>query len=357
MRVGSTVKIGLALVLLGTGSYFGIGRWMSTRIIYPLDMPISLAKGHTHTRPFRLNLRTSYMVVVAPNTEWQWEQAHPECNPYRHVQNRWVLYKDGKAVDRLDEPVTIPWSSAFIAGSGTYELDLEVLSDFSCADSAGPHLEIIADTDNYETGAFLLKAIAVLAVGLGAYMLTFLPLVRLVGSRERAVTISDDVTAGANFQRERRLPLRRPIVGLPAFGLLAGMVFAILAIVVILLTGSLHYTPKGLWVHLQKPGEAPEKSDLWTEALIVRLEDEGVGREPKLFVNAKPVNWDDLDRTLREELARRQKWVVYVQGDSCMAWQNAVTVIATARADGATVFLLTGNPEKDCGQIFHPQTR
>src|SRR5580698_1278834 len=142
MRVPLTARIGLALILAGAAAYAGIQHWMATRIVYPLDMPISLAAGRIRTVPFRLNFRADYDVYLSIPSTGQSEQTHPECNPYRRLRTRWVLYRDGKVVDRQDQPTTLPWPSSFRASPGTYELELEVLNDFRCLDPIGPHLLI-----------------------------------------------------------------------------------------------------------------------------------------------------------------------------------------------------------------------
>jgi biopolymer transport protein ExbD len=129
-------------------------------------------------------------------------------------------------------------------------------------------------------------------------------------------------------------------VGIPSFGLLAGMVFAILVMLMMMLTGAFRYTPRGLWVHLPKPGAVPMKPDAWTEPVIVVVTDAGLGQEPELFVNSKMVAWDDLASALKRELSVRREWTVYVEGDDCVAWANVVNVIDIARSDGAKVFLV-----------------
>ncbi|HZI55571.1 MAG TPA: hypothetical protein VFF39_02290, partial [Verrucomicrobiae bacterium] len=151
-----------------------------------------------------------------------------------------------------------------------------------------------------------------------------------------------------NFQWAQKLPLRRPIVGIPAFGLVAGMVFAILAIVMMMLTGALHRTPMGLWVHVLKPGMVPAQPDSWTAPVIVLVTDVGPGQEPGLSINSKVVAWDDLAIALKHELSGRREWTVYVAGDDCVAWANVVNVIDIANSDGATVFLVSQKNAKPC---------
>lgn len=345
-RVPLTALIGLGLIVLGVTGFAGVERWMGTRIVYPVDMPISLAVGHIHTGPFRLNLRADYRVFISIPYNWQWEQAHPECNPYRHLQTRSVLYREGKIVDRQDQPTTLPWPTSFEASPGTYELDLEVLNDFRCVDPIGPHLEIIANTENYESGAFALEVAAIVAVYIGFCSLVFVPVVRSMGQLEKRIDLADSATVGQNLQWAQKLPLRRPISGLPAFGLVGGMIFAILAMLMMLIT--IPITPKGMSVHLLKLGEGPAKSDSWTEPLVVRVKYAGQGHYPGVFVNSKQVPWDDLNSALKRELGQRREWTVYVGGDSCVAWVNVANVIDAARRLHAKVFLITDEKPKPC---------
>lgn len=336
----TTVWIAVGLVILGLAGRAGIQHWISSRIVNPVNMPVSLARGHIHTGRFRLNLDTTYMIYVTPNTDWRWEQAHPECDPYQHLETRWVLYRNGKVVDRLEQPNVLPWPSSFSAGPGVYELDVEVMSDFRCVDPAGPRLEVIANTGYYESTAFAGKVALAVSTYLGFVLLLFGPIVRLVQSREHSDGIVKSEAVGQPFEWGRRRALRRPFSGLPAFGVFGGMIFALLAILMMLLAAGFQRTPIGLWVHLLKPGEVPQKTDPWTEPLVILLKDAGPGQEPKLLVNSKQVGWDDLGSVLKQELSEQSEWVVYVGGDDCVSWVNLTLVIDAARAHRAKVFLL-----------------
>jgi biopolymer transport protein ExbD len=347
ISVPTTVKTGLGLLLLGTATYFGVERWMSTRVVHPVDIPISLAKGHIRTGPFRLNLRTHYWVTVDPGQYWR---ANSECYPeaYAQLRTRWMLYSDGKILKTQADARVF---TGFEAGEGTYELGLDVLSDGSCLNAGHPSLSITADTEYYEDGAFVLKALTSAAIFIGMVMMV-LPLVRLTASREQIVHVTDSAPpTRQSFDWAQKLPLRRPISGLPAFGLYAGTFFALMAMLMMLVTMGFRYTPRGLWVHPLKRGVAPEKSDQWTDPLVVRVVFEGFGQEPKLLVNSKQASWNDLDHQLREELGRRREWAVYVEGDYCVAWANVASVIDIARSDGAKVILLPGTDEKECPSL------
>ena len=269
-RVPWKARIGIGLILLGWGANASVDRWMNTWIVHSVDMPVSLAAGHIHTGPFRVNLNADYWVLL--RTNYQWEIDHPKCDPYSKLQIKWVLYHEGKAVDRLDQPSPMNWPSGFSASAGLYDLDVEVPSDFSCLDPGHLRLRVIAITENYEIGASVVKGLALFCAVLGGVMLTFLPLVQRVREvQEETVTLTESTVVGQDFQRARRLPLRRPISGLPAFGLFGGMVYGLLAVLMMLLTMGFQRTSTGLWVRLLQRGQVPAKSDAWTGPLTVKV--------------------------------------------------------------------------------------
>jgi len=338
-RVPWTVRLGIGLILLGWAAYAGVERWMNAWIVYPVDMPISLTAGHIHTGPFRVNLNTEYWVIL--RSDYQWEIDHQKCNPYPKLQTKWVLYRQGKIVDRLDRPSPINWPSGFSASAGVYDLDVEVLSDFSCLDPGHPRLRVIAITESYYMAASVLKALALIGMVLGVVMLTFLPVVqRLRKSQEETLTVTGSSVVGQDFRWARKRPLRRRISGLPAFGLFGGMVFGILAILMMLLTAGFQPTSTGLWIRALQPGQVPAKSDAWSEPLIVRVKDAGTYQTAKLFVNSKEVAWKDLEKALKQELGPRRDWVVYVSGDDLVSFQYVANVIDAARGMHAKVVLI-----------------
>ncbi len=339
-RVPWKARIGIGLILAGWAANAGVERWMNTWIVHPVDMPVSLAAGHIHTGPFRVNLRADYWVVVHTNYEWVID--HHKCNPYPKLQIKWVLYREGKVVDRLDQPSPINWPSGFSASPGIYDLDVEVPSDFSCLDPGHPRLRVIAITENYDIGVSVVKGLSLVCFALGGVMLTFLPLVQRVRTvQDETVTVTGSTVVGQDFRWARKRPLRRRISGLPAFGLFGGMVFALLAVLMMLLTAGFQRTSTGIWIHALSRGQAPAKTDAWTEPLIVRVKDAGPYQAPKLFVNSKEVAWTDLDKALKQELAPRRDWVVYVGADDATSFQYVANVIDAARGLHAKVVLIT----------------
>lgn len=342
MRLPGNVKAGVGLIVLGILGFSAVHQWTRTRIVYPVDMPVSLARGHIRTRPFRLNLRARYWISIDPGTWWLLQDRGCYPDAFRRLETGWILYRDGKVVDRQDK--ASPYFTGFDAGSGVYEMDLEVLNDAGCLDPGRPRLFISADTDWYDVTAFLLAGIASIGVFFGVVIAVFLPIVHAMGEAEtKEIGIANSQTIGQNYQWARRLPLRRKISGLPSFGLVAAIFFSLVGLVVMFFT--IPAIPKGVWVRVLQPGAAPPEPDRWSEPLIVRVRFVGYGVRGEVFVNAKKVEWDELEGTLKQELARRRDWVVYVGGDEDLSWQEVVNVIDAARQCQAKVVLTSDDSE------------
>jgi biopolymer transport protein ExbD len=330
--------IGLGLAILGMTSFVIVKRWIDTRIFMPVDIPVSLAAGHIQTGPFRINVEQRYSIWIDFD---QSTYFNPMCSSYSTLKTTWTLYRDGRVQTQWDAPVLQDgYLEGFNATKGFYDLDVHLLADASCLNANRPRLRVVTsrDDDSFYAAVVLWTGAIFVVIGISLVVLDWRG--GVFREPEQFAIVTNAPSVGQHFQWAQKLPLRRPIVGIPAFGLLAGMVFAILAMLMMMLTGAFRYTPRGLWVHLLKPGAVPMKPDAWTEPVIVVVTDAGLGQEPELFVNLKVVAWDDLASALKRELSARREWTVYVEGDDCVAWANVVNVIDIARSDGAKVFLV-----------------
>jgi biopolymer transport protein ExbD len=83
----------------------------------------------------------------------------------------------------------------------------------------------------------------------------------------------------------------------------------------------------------------------------VLVKDAAPGQEPRLYVNAKVVAWEDFASALKHELSERREWTVYVEGDDNIPWADVASVIDIARGDGAKVFLVP-QPDKKPGKTY-----
>lgn len=340
------ILIGLGLAILGIASFATIKRWIDTRIFVPVDIPVSLAAGHIRTGPFRINVEQGYSIWIDFD---QSTYFNPMCSSYSVLKSTWTLYRDRRVYTQWDAPVLQDgYLEGFDATKGFYDLDVHILADASCLNANRPRLRVVTsrDDDSFYAGVLLWSGAIFVVVGISLVILGWRR--GVFREPEQSASVTNEPTVGQNFQWAQKLPLQRPIVGIPAFGLLAGMVFGILAILMMMLTGAFERTPTGLWVHLLKPGAAPAKPDAWTEPIIVLVKDAGPDQEPGLYVNSTVVAWDDLASTLKHELSGRRAWTVYVEGDDCVAWANVVNVIDIARGNGAKVFLVPQPDRKPC---------
>jgi biopolymer transport protein ExbD len=353
-RIPRLAWVGLGLFILGAGVFTVFQHWMDTRIFFPVNVPVSLAAGHIRTGPFRTNIKDSYTIELDAG---RWWEVNPQCVSYNVLRTRWVLYRQGQVVDRQDGPIRDTFYSGFDGDEGVYDLDVEVLDDASCLTAGHPRLKVWTSRWDYDFYATVVQWPAALcaAVGVSLLVLAWIELIwmgragtrparigRFVGLSEPTTSLTGYETLSQNFQWAQRLPLRRPISGLPGFGLVGGMIFAIMAMLMMLLTAS-PMNSKGLWVHLLKPGAVPTKSDPGTEPIVVRLEDQGADKQPNLYVNSTRVAWADFDRVLKQELSIRRDWIVYVEGDDALSWGNVAAVIDIANSYHAKVFLPRGS--------------
>jgi biopolymer transport protein ExbD len=344
------ILVGVGLAILGIASFATVKRWIDTRIFVPVDIPVSLAAGHIRTGLFRINVEQGYSIWIDFD---QSTYFNPMCSSYSALKTTWTLYRDGRVQTQWDAPILQDgYLEGFVATTGFYDLDVHVLADASCLNANRPRLRVVTsrDNDSFYAGVLLWSSATFVVVGIGLV---------IVGWRggvftdlEPSAVVTNAPSVGQNFQWAQKLPLRRPIVGMPAFGLLAGMVFAILAMLMMMLTGAFQYQSKGLWVHLLRPGAIPAKPDAWTEPVIVAVTDAGPSKEPGLSINSSVVAWDDLASTLKHELSARREWTVYVEGDDCVAWATVVNVIDIARSEGAKVFLVPQPYRKPCKTYF-----
>ncbi len=84
-----------------------------------------------------------------------------------------------------------------------------------------------------------------------------------------------------------------------------------------------------------------QDSDRRVEPLVLRLQGARPGLPSKLFLNSRHLSWEELNSGLKAELSRRSVWVVYIEVDSNLSWQDALSAIDAARAVHAKAVLLT----------------
>jgi hypothetical protein len=341
VRKANQVWVGSILALVGLATFVGVHQWMSTRTFVALDSPISLARGHIKPRPFKINLKSEYQVEI--DTGWE-SYFDPNCPSYDRVKAHWVLYRNGSMVAKWLESSPYTYLGGFNSEVGTYELDLEVLSDTSCLNPGQPRLLVYTDKSSYEDYATPLLWISAVGTTIGLSLVVLGLIAISIEFPSRSTRISDSESIGQCFQWAQKLPLKRKFCLLPAFALLAAPCLLILIFVYMILLQP--YPHKGLFVELMSPGLLAAASDPASQPVIVQVLYNGPGVEPDVHVNSKVASWGRLDSALMDELKLHPKWLVYVEADANVGWADVANAIDVAKGLHARVVLLTTKPSR-----------
>jgi len=329
--------IALALIICGVLLPVAYGHWLATRIFEPLSMPISLHRGHIRSKDFYVNFRDRYWVEVA--VDYPFTYSHPECpvyGPESVLKAHFMVSREGRVIEEFDD--LRPWFAGMFEahGKGRYRLDVEVMSDASCLDAAHPRLVVGTDPGSYSDLQDVLRWLSLFMV-LGSSGLLALILIdnrRRRTEGQRAVIFEP----GRDYSTwPLRFPPGKPISGLPQFGLVCALVVGIVMMVLMVFQLN-RLIPKGLWVSLARRDQ-PGKSPMLSPPIIVRIESTPQS-PPRVYVNSKLVAWKDLGGVLTEELKVRPEWVVYVEGDRDLQWDDVVKAIDTIRGVHARAVLL-----------------
>lgn len=330
---------GVLLLLAGLAACAIVPYWMATRTFLAVDRPVTLGAGHLRTGPFPINLRESYAVSVSTGSQAPYDAS---CLNYLILKTRWILYKGRQVAARSEERVIAGGDlENFAATPGTYDLDVEVLEDASCLNSAHPRLRIAADTGFYADFSSVLLWLGAICAGAGASLL----LIAASRSWQRVplpVAPCQQAPAVRGYLRWKVRPSRRPFRGMPSFGLVAGVILVILVPGFCIIKSMERPAPVGLPIRILRP-EMYAASSPGIQPLLVRIEFAGLNRPPKLYVDARRVSWEDFGAALQVELMRRPPtWPVYLDGDPKLEVSWPFRAIDRIRGSGAEVVLVTG---------------
>ena len=402
-RLPLTLRIGLTLILAGIAWFGGWACWLATRIWVPLHVPISLSQGHIRTPEFTINVESAYLIQIRVAQDFDNEGGPCLLVGLRcpsALGTSWSLSNRERVIARGSDDPSGRGLGTFNAGKGRYILDLDIMQDGSRLNAGAPHLMVFeaggqgASAVSRATRAFyVLLLFAALgscliirsaivrrqekldalaraspltqpgpsslgpATGAGASPLEIAGVGHFPGTPANAAVRTDSGTV--NWSRRRKPgPSNGPAFSrMSFFGLLAAISFILTAISAGVLRTMDRPIPRGLWIHLLKPGGFAQ-SNPQLEALYVRVESAGSNRRPRLFVNSQLVSWGDFSDVLRKRLSRRPPACpVYFEGDPDMPWEHAVNVIDIIRGLQAEVVLLTAKTvphRKESGSTTTP---
>lgn len=310
-------------------------------------MSVSLSRGHIRSHDFYINFPAQYFIRLDAD-----EQANCSLrDPGSVLKTRLTLSRNGQSFKEVDGEFQhylvgyFDSIGSFTAeDSGLYRLDIDVLSDASCLNATPPRLMIVTISDSFHELHYAELCLSGILILCGCGLLN--------RTRVRAFArrwINSEGPAifgktGSKFRRPpSRFPLREPFSRLPSFGLLATLPL-LLVVVIFLVNYSNFPRPKGIWVSVSPRYFQETEPQSFTNTPLVQLESAGAESLPQLYVNRKPVAWEDLNRALLAELKLRADWVVYVQADSELSWADIARAIDTIHELQARIVLL--DPQK-----------
>lgn len=130
------------------------------------------------------------------------------------------------------------------------------------------------------------------------------------------------------FRRQRRLPLRRQIAGLPNLGLIGGPVILVLLIVMFVLVS--FQESRGIYVRLV-PRNLLGPGELCLAGPIVVTINQS-GSASGLLLNGTEVSREEFERALESKLAQRADWEVFVEGDDSVSFAEPMYAIDVINA-------------------------
>src|SRR5579862_3317155 len=141
--------VGLALFILGTGILGATEYWDKTRTFVAYDAPLSLRHGHILTPAFEINLPDYYAVEILGTPFFGGPGLSRKTSSA--FQYEWTLWKDGKIFQQSGSSAgnraEIRRGVWFYAEKGRYQLDIDFLSDPSCANTENTRLVVEIDPD------------------------------------------------------------------------------------------------------------------------------------------------------------------------------------------------------------------
>lgn len=188
-------------------------------------------------------------------------------------------------------------------------------------------------------GPFILW-LSVLCVAAGVSLLVLFALNRFNWRSTQVLSFAPSQSARQYFRWAQQLPLKGRFSGIASFGLVAAILYFLVAIPFMILQPP---TSIGLTVHLLKPGALMMNGDFGTDPIVVRIAVRRSSVIPDLYVQSKLVSSSTLAEALKDELKLRPTKIVYVLGDPELTWADVVRAIDIIRGVPAEVVLLTAD--------------
>jgi biopolymer transport protein ExbD len=379
MRLPTSGRIGLTLVLLGGFTYAGWTFWANTRTWSPIDFPVSLSPGHIRSNEFIINVDATFILNIRVDRKidldrvpcWLGDLPCSSAPSILHV--KWALSRAGKIVAHADsdesqtvraydETVSREIGAFHVEKGEHYVLDLDVVGDGSRLNRGHPRLDSYYEWgdeyQNYEAyqsslsvalpllifGALLLIRAVSEQVGLhfdakafntivgGLHVST--PLNRVEGPVERN-KLFRLAYSYSGFRPRPPLKQRLPL-SLPTIGLTYASIWSSLFLPLFFIFHGWSAQSQGIRVHVLRPGAPVASIGSQPAAVLVQMDATG-----HCYIASRLVELSELPNALDQAFRTRPDWVVYLDADSRLEFRDVVHVMDIVRGAHGKVILLT----------------
>ena len=342
MRSRASGWLGLGLLLGGLGLIAGIQFWHVTRIFVPLDIPVSLSRGHIQTGEFLINRDAIYEVSIefAASSGFGQGDCEQLSDAGRPLQTRWTAKRNGIPDTQAGrEHADGCYLGGLSAASGRYELDVEVLSDSGSLNALKPRLHIEAYWGAYLETEEIADYLSLWGAAFALVGASLLCLSSFSARKASPSVLLLQIVAprGSPYPiRRRDLPLVPMSKILPLVGYAYAVFWSLLLVVHLMWFASFTRHWFAIPARLIRPGVIAANPDRRETGLLVYVDRNGL-----CYLNSKLVTREALPAALEYELARRGDRSVYVEGDSDGQAGAVIAAMDIVRGVGGKVVMMT----------------
>lgn len=334
-------RLGMIVLVVAFLVWGGVSRWWRTRNLTPINESIILESAKSNGVEFTTNLRVSYYLLFDADYFYGTDVDRCPFSAWRDIH--WSLYRlpleQGKArvLWASNNPNTASPGDLFRGFDGPasrYRLEWNVPPGAECLNAFHPRLTVAADSEFYEDAVWLTQFMSILFAGAGVTLV-----LRGVGfwlgefvGKGRSLRILPEL----NLRSVLPARARRPMTLLVGFQVFAPVWISLLMILVFMfMLFEVPLTPRGILVHLEKPGVAPVRNSPWPESLGIYVGEDG------FRLNGRLVARQELQSRLKEQLAKRMVWTVYLEACDRVRFDSVVFAIDVIQKSGAKVIWIT----------------
>jgi hypothetical protein len=343
LRLPRITYLSVAVILAGIVIPQAYWHWLQTRNFVALDQPVSLSRGEIRTADFSLNIRSWYHITLWVDSDFSGCQSG-----FSHLAltSRSTVYNNGHAIES-SEGLDRYLGHFYADKKGRYNVSIQITSDPSCLNDGHPRIGIWTESgrslDFYNELRNAGQVIAIAGIGLLAFSLSKIK-PRITA---QALSYCEGTGHACYFPRKRAPRARFPL--LPPFGLSYTLVLSSILVPTFLMfmyAWGWDRPSMGIRIYTSEEALLSARSVSFDLPPLVRLEQVGNDRPPKLYLNSKPVRWDELGEALTKELELRPDWVVYVDADGMVSWSDVIGAMDIVRGRHAKIVLLARKKKK-----------